>query len=292
MISVAMVNFNGGELVSRAVSAVLTSSLPVEVIVPDNGSSDGSLARLRAAFAGDERVTLLDNGANLGFAVASNRALEQARSDFLLLLNPDCLVAPDTLERMVTRLKEYPVAGMAGCRVLDPDGTEQAGCRRSLPTARSGFSRAFRLGRLFGGKGPPAIDLNQQPLPERPIFVEAVSGAFMLLRRAALDEVGALDEGYFMHCEDLDWCRRFADSGWKILFVPDVEVTHYQGSCSRNRPIRVEWHKHRGMMRYYRKFLQREGSIPLSLLVYAGIATRFTALALLSSVKRLMPTRK
>ncbi len=287
MISVAMVNFNGGELVSRAVSSVLASRIPVEVILVDNASGDGSPAALRNIFESDDRVTLIFNRVNRGFAVASNQALARAQGAFLLLLNPDCLVGPDTLESMLGVLENHPRAGMAGCRILDPDGSEQRGCRRTLPTPGSGFRRAFRMERLLHRDASRTIDLYRQPLPEAPVEVEAISGAFMLVRRQALETVGFLDEGYFLHCEDLDWCRRFRDAGWRILFVPGVEVVHHQGSCSQDRPVRVEWHKHRGMARYYRKFLQ--GGPLVSALVHVGIAARFGAVAGYAVIRKLVP---
>lgn len=279
-VAVAIVNFNGGQLVVDAVAAALASSLPIRVYLTDNGSTDGSLEALNSRFSGDPRVRITPNGANLGFAVATNQALGQAADEeHLLLLNPDCLLAPDTLERLIPLFDQYPDTGMLGCLIRNPDGSEQRGCRRRLPTPLSGLLRAFGLPPK-GMADQPTIDLHHQLLPAAPQFVEAISGAFMLVRREALTQVGGLDEGYFLHCEDLDWCRRFGDAGWKILFVPQVAVTHAQGTCSRNRPLRVEWHKHRGMVRYYRKFLRKIYPWPLHPLVWLGIWLRFGLVAL------------
>ncbi|WP_456374252.1 glycosyltransferase family 2 protein [Thiolapillus sp.] len=275
-VDVVIVNYNGGDLLLQAVQAVLDSRLPIRLVVVDNASSDGSIERLGAEYP---QARILQNQKNLGFATAANQGLSAGNADFVLLLNPDCLLQPDTLQGMLETMADYPDVGMAGCRILNPDGSEQRGCRRELPTLGSGAGKA--LGRS------QAMDLHRQPLPDHPQFVEAISGAFMLLRRKALADVGLLDEGYFMHCEDLDWCRRFADAGWKILFVPDVEVVHYQGHCSKSSPVRVLWHKHRGMARYYRKYLAGQGSLLRSIVVVPAIYLRFLMLAARDGVRGL-----
>jgi hypothetical protein len=128
--------------------------------------------------------------------------------------------------------------------------------------------------------------LHKQPLPDWPIEVEAISGACMLVKREAVNDVGLWDEGYFLHCEDLDWCLRFRQHGWKIMFVPDAKVVHQKGACSRSRPIFVEWHKHKGMMRFYRKFFRDQYPGVLMWLVAAGVWSRFGAIATYYTVRR------
>ncbi|WP_419604591.1 glycosyltransferase family 2 protein [Thiolapillus sp.] len=277
--TVVVVNFNGGELLLRSLAAVLESTLPVEVILIDNASSDGSAKQAKSRFP---QITLLENEHNRGFAVAANQGLRSARARTLLLLNPDCILQSDTLEKMLEVLRCYREVGMAGCRILNPDGTEQRGCRRNLPTLGSGLRKA--AGRQ---KSRKAVDLHLQPLPDQPQFVEAISGAFMLVTRQALHDVGFLDEDYFMHCEDLDWCRRFLDAGLKILFVPHVEVVHYRGTCSKATPVRVSWYLHRGMVRYYRKYLARENGLVITLLVIPAIYGRFLWLTLRRQLGRI-----
>jgi hypothetical protein len=124
------------------------------------------------------------------------------------------------------------------------------------------------------------------PLPDRPVEVEAISGAFMLVRRSALEKVGPLDEGYFLHCEDLDWCMRFKQAGYQILFVPDVVVSHVKGGCSVNRPVFVEWHKHKGMIRFYRKFFRQRYPGVLMGLVFAAVWARFLVKAIVLTLKQ------
>ncbi len=281
MISVVTVNFNAGPLLAQSVRAALRSTEPAEVIVVDNASTDGSMDGLRSALDGDPRVRILDQGRNTGFAAACNAGMRAARGEYILLLNPDCVVGPDTLATVRAALDADPGAGMAGCLLLNENGTEQEGCRRSVPTPGRAFARAFGLSRLRRRAGASGGDfvLSDQPLPSAPVAVDAISGAFMMVRRSAVDAVGPLDEAYFMHCEDLDWCMRFRQSGLRVLFVPGATAVHHKGTSSRARPVRVLWHMHRGMVRYYRKFFRRAYPAPFLWLVVAGVAVRFSALA-------------
>ncbi len=283
-VSVIVVNYNAGPLLADCVTAVLASSVAVEIIVSDNGSVDDSLDRVKTLCRQDPRLTILEHGANLGFAKANNRALPLACADYLLFLNPDCLIAPDTLARLAGFLDRRPDVGMAGCLVLDPDGAEQVACRRAIPDPWIALKRFTGLDRLQA-RGP-RLNLHYQPLPTEPVEVAAISGSFMFVRRQALDAVGPLDEGYFLHCEDLDWFVRFHQAGWKIAFVPDVRVIHHKGACSTGAPLAVERHKHRGMERFFRKF--QAGRYPrlFSLLVILGIRLHFFGVKWSLAVRR------
>jgi GT2 family glycosyltransferase len=286
--SVITVNFNAGELLLASARAVLASTAPVELRVVDNASGDDSVARLRDALGSDPRLHIIENATNVGFARANNLAAETAGGDQLLFLNPDCLVEAETIGAMRQAMEAHPVAAVGGCLILNPDGTEQAGCRRAVPTPWRAFVRTLRLAHWFPNHQRLFDDfvLAHQPLPSVPIPVEAVSGAFMLVRRSALEEVGLMDEDYFLHCEDLDWCMRFRAHGRQILFVPQVAVVHYKGHCSRDRPVRVLWHMHRGMVHFYRKFFRHQYPAPLMWVVLAGVWIRFTVLALRALLRR------
>lgn len=282
VVSVVIVNFNSGGWLSRCVESVLASTLAVEVLVSDNGSRDRSMAELERRFGRDPRLKALYNRANLGFARGANRALDRTSGPFLLLLNPDCIIQPDTLERMVAAMQSYPQAGMAGCLIRNEDGTEQRGCRRRIPTAWSSLARGLGSD-AGGGRG---FDLAGSPLPGAPMPVEAISGAFMLVRREAVDKVGLLDEGFFLHCEDLDWCLRFTRACYSVIFVPGVEIVHKQGVCGEAAPIRVEWFKHRGMAHFYRKHHRGALARLLFVPVHAAIFLRFAIKALVLALGR------
>jgi GT2 family glycosyltransferase len=176
---------------------------------------------------------------------------------------------------------------MVGGLLLNPDGSEQAGGRRLTPTPDRTLVRSLGLQRLAKRWPRLLVDFNlhHQPLPAEPVPVEAISGACMLVKPEALAQVGLWDEHYFLHCEDLDWCMRFARAGWVILFVPSAPFIHAQGTCSKSRPLFVEWHKHKGMSRFYRKFFRRDYPLPLLWLVLAAIWARFGLICLLHPFK-------
>jgi hypothetical protein len=286
--SVVIVNFNAGTILIDCVRSVLDSTVPVKVIVSDNGSSDGSVTSLKSLLGHDPRLTIMENAQNLGFARANNKAFAFAEGEYVLLLNPDCVIKPDTLARMMTAMREHPLAGMAGCLIRNLDGSEQRGCRRAIPTPWRSFVAVTGMGRLFpNDQRFQSFNQTSSPLPDRPVYIEAISGAFMLVTRKALGDVGPLDEGYFMHCEDLDWCMRFMMKGWKALFVPDVEITHAHGVSSAGRPVRVEWHKSRGMIRFYKKFFRDEYSGFLFYLVIIGVWARFVAVSMRALLRAL-----
>jgi GT2 family glycosyltransferase len=284
VVSVITVNFNAGTRLVECVRSVLDSKTPVEVLVVDNGSTDGSLEALRHAVGADPRVRILENGSNIGFSRANNRALAWAEGDYLLFLNPDCVIAPSVIGRMRAVMECSPEAGLAGCLVRNPDGSEQLTCRRDAPTLGRAFAHAFGLTRFRSGQ-EESNGCRRLPSSD-PIEVEAISGAFMFARRSDIAAVGPLDEAYFLHCEDLDWCMRFRRAGRKVLFVPDASIVHYKGTCSRTRPVRTLWHMHRGMIRYYRKFLRPSHAAPLFWLVVAGVALRFVAMSGLAVLRR------
>jgi GT2 family glycosyltransferase len=291
-VSVIVVNYNAGDLLIDCVTAALESDVPLEVVVSDNGSVDGSLERLREVVGADPRLSILENRANLGFAKANNLALPLTGADRLLFLNPDCLLEHDTLGRMLAFMDSRPDVGMAGCIVRNPDGSEQVASRRSVPDPWIALKRILRLDRLVTGKGRRRLNHHRDPLPTSPVDVEAISGSFMLVDRRALDEVGPLDEGYFLHCEDLDWFVRFRQAGWTIALVPDVSVVHHKGACSQQNPILVERHKHRGMERFYRKFQAREHPAIFNGLVLLGIRLHFLSRVLRDRLHRLFSAKR
>lgn len=287
-VSIIIVNYNAGDRLAACVSSILETPDRDEIIVVDNGSEDESIAHLVARFGHEKYVRVIRNKANLGFSRACNIGSKAASGDFLLYLNPDCLVETATVPALRAVLERHPAAGMAGGRLLNPDGTEQAGSRRDIPSPWRSFVHLSGLSR-FKGRWPslfPAFSRHREALPDTEIEVEAVSGACMMVPRRIIDDVGGFDEGYFLHVEDLDWCLRIRQKGWKIFFVPHARVTHAKGACSVRRPIFVEWHKHRGLTRFYRKFYRHRFyglELPLAL---AGVWGHFLLVASYRFVKR------
>ncbi|MDC7787461.1 glycosyltransferase family 2 protein [Rhodoplanes sp. TEM] len=281
---VVVVNYNAGAFLKQTVDAVLGTAAVARVVVVDNASADDSLRALRDAGG---RLAIVRNGRNLGFAAACNIGIGRTASEFVLLLNPDCRPEPGAIERLIGILADRPGAGMSGPLLLNPDGSEQAGGRRAEPTPGRSLVAALGLARL-GGRVPglTGVGLHHAPLPAGPVEVEAISGACMLVRRDAMRSVGLMDDRYFLHCEDLDWCLRFRRGGFSIVFTPEARVIHQKGVSSRPHPIATEWHKHRGMARFYRKFYRSRYPAPLTALVMAGIWLRFGLVATTRLVRR------
>ena len=284
-VSIVIVNHNAGALLTQCVHAALEQAR--EVIVIDNASEDQSIAQLTHSFPDQNRLNIIATGRNPGFAAGCNTGLRAATQPYILFLNPDCLLQENSLQHMVRVLESAAGTGMVGGYLVNPDGTEQGGGRRAIPTPWRAFVRAFGLHHL--GKYWPRLffdfHLNKKPLPQTPMEVEAISGALMLARRQAIDDVGLWDEQYFLHCEDLDWCMRFQQKNWKIVFVPDAPVVHFQGTCSRSRPFFVAWHKHKGMLRFYRKFFRQQYPGILMGLITLGIGLRFSATVLVYAMQ-------
>lgn len=286
-ISVVIVNYNAGQFLTACIDSALAQVS--EVLVVDNASTDLSLELCTEHFPEEPKLKIIRNTTNLGFAAACNIGVAQATGAYVLFLNPDCVLHAGSLQRLIQVLETHPEAGMVGGRLTNEDGTEQAGGRRAVPTPWRSFVRAFGLYR-FAEYWPRLFydfHLHKQALPDHTIEVEAISGALMLVRREAMENVGLWDEDYFLHCEDFDWCMRFRRKGWKILFVPDAPVMHHKGVCSRSRPIFVEWHKHKGMMRFYRKFFRHQYPGILMWLVALGVWLRFAAVAAYYSARRI-----
>lgn len=285
-VSVIIVNYNAGELLEDCVRSALEQAQ--QVIVIDNASTDFSLQSIESSFLGEPRLKIVHNNKNVGFAAACNIGIQSCAESHILFLNPDCILRQNALQRLVLTLDANQDTGMVGGLLLNPDGSEQGGGRRAVPTPWRSFVRAFGLMR-FANRWPSIFfdyHLHEQPLPVEPITVEAISGALMLVRRNALEEVGMWDEKYFLHCEDLDWCMRFRQKGWNILFEPCAAVLHIHGACSQSRPVFVEWHKHKGMVRFYRKFFQHQYPGGLMWLVVAGIWIRFAFLASIKAYRK------
>ncbi|MEK9135701.1 MAG: glycosyltransferase, partial [Bacteroidota bacterium] len=235
-LSVIIVNYNVRQFLENSLTSILRAmeGIQGEVFVVDNASDDGSVEMVKAKFP---EVCLIQNKENVGFARANNAALKRATGKYLLLINPDTIVQEDTCREMLKFFRETPDAGLAGCKILNPDGTFQLPCRRSFPTPWVAFTKIFGLSALF----PKSRLFGKYNLtylsPDETYEVEAVSGSFAMITRDAYELIGGLDETFFMYGEDLDWCYRVAQAGFKVYYVHTTKIIHFKGESTRRSNI-------------------------------------------------------
>jgi len=241
------------------------------VTVIDSGSSDGTPEMVAAEFPS---VRLIRR-ANIGFSAANNLALAQLKAPSALLLNPDTEVYEGTLDRCLERLERDSGIGMVGAKLLLPSGELDHACKRSFPTPLSALAHFSGLGRRAAAPAALSQYRATELGDDEPGDIDAVNGAFMLVRAEALRDVGLLDEGYWLYMEDLDWCRRFWERGWRVFYEPAATALHVKGASSdgRRRP-RQEIAFHRGMGRFYRRFEAPSHAAVLNAAVYAGIGAK------------------
>lgn len=249
-LTVLMVLADSGPGVIGCVERILAVPWVDELLVLDNASSDGVPEALLQHHAGDARLRVRAMGTNLGFGAAMNRGAAMTAAETLLLLNPDCLPTAADLGYLCQTLAGDPRIGLVGALICDSAGRPDPASRRRDPTLRRvlcsmlGLYRLERRWPVFSG-----VNVLGSAVPER-VDVESVSGALMLVSRAAFTAVRGFDEGYFLHFEDLDLCRRLRQAGWRVVLDGEVRVVHGKGSSSRHRPVFVTWHKYRGLLRY------------------------------------------
>lgn len=265
-VAAVVVNYHTGPLLGDCLRRLLRCAELAELVLVDNGSTAGEIDALLGEL-GDRRILRLDLPDNPGFAVACNRGARASTSPWLLFVNPDCLVEPDTLEALGRVAIPRERLGILGALLVDTQGRPDPASLRRDPLPARAIASALGLDRF------DAIDGVPLPIPfgqREPLPGDAVSGALMLVRREAFAAARGFDEGYFMHAEDLDLCRRIRELGYEIWCAPAVHVVHVKGVSSRRRPLRVEYYKHRGLLRYFDKFDAPRCPWPLQLLIRAG----------------------
>lgn len=221
--SVVMVSYYTGEILFAAIRLALMQRGLQELIVVSNGNPPEHEARLTQLQTEYPQFKLISGHGNIGFAAACNLGAQHAVGGYLLLLNPDVMLAQDALYKTMRALQANSQAMLAGCHLLNPDGTTQRGCIRNLLTPQTALAEIMIVPRFFGVR---RLNRHQQPLPQTAQAVPAVSGAFMMLRLSDYALLGGMDPGYFLHVEDLDLCWRVIHAGREVLFVPEVRLVH------------------------------------------------------------------
>jgi N-acetylglucosaminyl-diphospho-decaprenol L-rhamnosyltransferase len=272
-VAVVVVNYHAGAVLADCLLRLLACPELAELALVDNGSEPGEIDALLSRLA-DPRVRRLDQPDNPGFAIACNRGARMVHAPWIAFVNPDCLVEPDTFTRLLAQAGDERL-GVIGAQLVDADGRPEPASARRDPLPRRALVSALGMER-FGLEG---VHL---PMAEASaIDCDAVSGALMLVRRAAFVAAGGFDEGYFMHAEDLDLCRRVRELGFSVRCERGVRVVHLKGVSSRRRPYRVMLAKHRGTLRYFDKFDAPRLAWPWRALIRIGALLRLgTQLAL------------
>ncbi|WP_401747150.1 glycosyltransferase family 2 protein [Stenotrophomonas muris] len=259
-IAAIVVTYQSGSTIDACLSRLRQAQDVAEIRVIDNGSLDGTLDIVQRHASHDPRVRFVGNPDNPGFAAANNQGVADSHSPWLAFINPDLMVEPDTLAELHSRAEALGDC-LLGVEQVDEHGHADEAVRRRDPD----FLRMLRS----PGKGSKlAVPREPHQTLQR---VPALSGALLMMPRALFDRIGGWDAGYRLHAEDLDLCRRAREAGAVVAIANDLQVTHVRGVSSRSRPFFVEWHKHRGLWRYFQKFEARQRSLPVRAAVWAAI---------------------
>ncbi|MBO0730713.1 MAG: glycosyltransferase family 2 protein [Acidimicrobiaceae bacterium] len=284
LVSALVVSHNVRGLLLDTLRALANQGWPnLEVIVVDNHSADGSAEAVTLEFPEAKLISL---GENVGYGRANNVAFEQAQGTLILLLNPDVTVSPGCLGHLVRFLHQHPDAGAVGPRLVRPDGSPDRAARRSFPTPGASFYRVSGLSRLF----PGSARFNRYNLgaldPTREHEMDAGTGACLMVRREAIDDIGLFDPDFFMYGEDLDLCYRIKAGGWKVWYVPAATAIHFKGTSTRQVPFRMQYEFHRAMWVYHRKHHAAALPAPANAAVWLGIWSRWALLTARAALTR------
>lgn len=252
IVSAIVVSYFTGPLLARCIASLRAAEGVAEIILVDNGNPPGDVEKAAGENGGaGAPVTIVSGHGNIGFAAACNKGAAAARGGILLFFNPDAVMPEGGVLRLLEDSAGFSRPWMTGAKLVGPDGREQQGSRRDVLTPWRAFVEAARLYRLAPNHPYfKRFNLHKDDCPRAIVETPTVSGACFMLPRADYDAVGGMDERYFLHVEDVDFCLRFAKAGGKIYFNPHVEVLHYKSS-SRANPLRVEASKTAGLVRYF-----------------------------------------
>lgn len=276
--------FNGREFVSQFLRSVLkeSQSFPREIFVVDNASTDDTAEFVKKNFP---EVCMIQNDQNLGFARGNNIALARSTGDYVCLINPDVVVLDDCLKQIVAFMEAHPDVGLLGPQIVSPDGSIQRSCMR-FPNLWNCFCRAIALDSLFPRsamvKGQLMPDFNHQETRD----VDIMNGCFWVARREALAQVGSLDERFFMYGEDLDWCRRFHDAGWRVVYFPGAKAIHYGGGMTSHAPVHFYIYQQIARTIYWQKHHTKKALFLFELLTIVQELTRVVGYGILSFLRR------
>ena len=267
-LSIVILNYQAFELTKNTINSIFEYEYPFsyEVLLVDNASGDDSLSRLKDYFK--DNVIFIESRENNGFAAGNNQALKIAKGKYQLLLNSDTIVWENTLESIYYYMEKHTDVGATGCRVLLENGDLDKACKRSFPNVKNSFFCLFHIPTKSKDD-----NYNLDSLPDDGVYeIDCLTGAFMFIRKEALDEVGFLDETFFMYGEDIDLCFRIKQAGWKIVYYGKSKITHFKGASSKKQKSKLIYEFYRAMYVYYKKHHAHESFFITNFIVYFGIA--------------------
>jgi len=281
-LSIIIVNWNTKEILLQCLQSLIdtTHGLFIEIIVVDNGSTDGSVAAVKLRFP---QVKIICNDQNLGFAKANNIGIKRSKGHYVCLINSDIVVLDDTLHQMRAYMNEHPSIGILAPKLLNQDLTPQLSCKR-FPTLWNNFCVAIGLYKIF-----PNIKLfagEHIKLASHIIqLVDVASGAFWMVRREGLQEVGLLDDNFFFYGEDIDWCKRFWQAKWQVVYFPQARAIHYNGRSSAAAPTKYYIEFRRARLKYWKKHHNRFSQICYLAILFLHQIIRIVGEIILYTIK-------
>jgi GT2 family glycosyltransferase len=282
-ISIVIVSWNAKKYLTDCVESLLSqeSSRTMEIIVVDNASTDGSPEVIMERFP---EVILIQNEKNLGFAKANNIGINRSTGKYICLINSDIKILNGCILKLYYFMEENSPAGIIGPKILNSDLSSQSSCRR-FPSLWNNFCSAFGLNKI----SPNSKEFSGEQMfyfqHNRVERVHVVSGCFMMVRRKALDQVGYLDDQFFMYSEDIDWCKRFWDAGWEVAFSPNARAIHYGGASSSNSPIKFSVEQEKAILQYWAKHHSRPAQSTIFLIIFIKHVVRILLGSLLYILK-------
>jgi len=271
-LSVSIVNYNDGELITGLLDSVYSSEadFDYEVIVTDNGSTDGSAEMIESKYP---EAKLIRNGENLGFARAQNAGIGASIGEYILLLNPDATIERRAMKRLVSFMDSHEEAGAAGGKILNPDGSIQLSGKK-FPTPLTALFLTLGIHKLFPNNPVTKGYYMSEESYDQAQEVDHVMGSFLIARRAAISTAGLMDENFFLYCDDVDWCMRIKQEGYKIFYTPDAVMTHKKGGTTSRDSRRCIIEHHRSLWYFYRKWYYKKYPRLISMLYFTGLQIR------------------
>jgi len=283
-LTIIIVNYNTKDLLENTIQSVIDTiqSIKYEIVVVDNSSSDGSIELVKKKYP---QVNLIENKDNLGFPKANNIGIKKAVGRYILLLNSDTKVLEMCIEKCVEYMDSNIEVGALGCKLVLANGNLDHACKRGFPTPEASLYYILKLHKLF----PDSKKFGQYTLNYLPINeineVDALTGAFMMVRKEVISKVGLLDETFFMYGEDLDWCFRIKEAGYMVIYYPEATTIHYKGGSSKRRRYKTIYEFHRAMYIFYNKHYRYKYNFIVTGIVIAAITVKMALAFFINFIK-------